>query len=84
MDDTFILIITAALSLIVGGIITSTFLKKSLLKKSNLILDEAREKAEIIKKEKILQAKEKFLQLKGEHEKVINEKIILFKEMKIR
>jgi hypothetical protein len=52
MDDTFILIITAALSLIVGGIITSTFLKKSLLKKSNLILDEAREKAEIIKKEK--------------------------------
>jgi ribonuclease Y len=86
MDDTFILIITAALSLIVGGIITSTFLKKSLLKKSNLILDEAREKAEIIKKEKILQAKEKFLQLKGEHEKVINEKnnLIQRNENKIR
>ncbi len=86
MDDTFILIITTALSLIVGGIITSTFLKKSLLKKSNLILDEAREKAEIIKKEKILQAKEKFLQLKGEHEKVINEKnnLIQRNENKIR
>lgn len=74
MDDTFILIITAALSLIVGGIITSTFLKKAILKKSNMILEEAREKAEVIKKEKILQAKEKFLQLKSEHEKVINEK----------
>ena len=74
MDDTFILIITAAFSLIVGGIITGTFLKKSVLKKSNVLLDEAREKAEVIKKEKILQAKEKFLQLKSEHEKVINEK----------
>ncbi len=74
MDDTFILVITAAFSLIVGGIITGTFLKKSVLKKSNLLLDEAREKAEVIKKEKILQAKEKFLQLKSEHEKVINEK----------
>lgn len=74
MNDTFILIITAALSLIVGGIITSTFLKKAILKKSNMILEEAREKAEVIKKEKILQAKEKFLQLKSEREKVINEK----------
>ena len=71
MDNTFILIITAALSLIVGGLITATLLKKAVLKKSNLMLDEAREKAEVIKKEKILQAKEKFLQLKSEHEKVI-------------
>ena len=74
MDDTFILIITAALSLVVGGLITSTFLKKAVLKKSSVMLDEAREKAEVIKKEKILQAKEKFLQLKSEHEKTIGEK----------
>jgi len=71
MDDTFILIITAALSLLVGGLITSMLLRKAVLKKSNLVLDEAREKAEVIKKEKILQAKEKFLQLKSEHEKII-------------
>lgn len=71
MDGTFFLIITAALSLIVGGLVTSTLLKKAVLKKSNLLLDEAREKAEVIKKEKILQAKEKFFQLKSEHEKVI-------------
>lgn len=74
MGDTLLLIITAAASLVVGGFVTSTLLKKSLLRKSNLLLEEAREKAEVIKKEKILQAKEKFLQLKSEHEKVINEK----------
>ena len=71
MDDTFILIITAALSLLVGGLITSILLRKAVLKKSNLVLEEARANAEVIKKEKILQAKEKFLQLKSEHEKII-------------
>jgi len=71
MDNTFILIITAAFSLLVGGLVTSMLLRKAVLKKSNLVLEEAREKAEIIKKEKILQAKEKFLQLKSEHEKII-------------
>jgi len=71
MDDTFILIITAALSLLVGGLITSMLLRKAVLKKSNLVLEEARKNAEVIKKEKILQAKEKFLQLKSEHEKII-------------
>lgn len=86
MDDTFILIITAALSLVVGGLITSTLLKKSVLKKSNILLDEVREKAEVVKKEKILQAKEKFFQLKSEHEKVISEKnsLIQRNENKIR
>jgi len=38
------------------------------------LLEEAREKAEVIKKEKLLQAKEKFLQLKSEHEKIVSEK----------
>jgi ribonuclease Y len=54
--------------------IATTVMKKNLLKKSHAILEEAKEKAEVIKKEKILQAKEKFLQLKTEHEKVINER----------
>jgi ribonuclease Y len=39
-----------------------------------MILKEAMEKAEVMKKEKILQAKEKFLQLKTEHEKFVHEK----------
>lgn len=66
--------IVAALALVVGGLLTATMLRKQVLAKSNVILEEAQEKAEVIKKEKILQAKEKFLQLKSEHEKLITEK----------
>ena len=74
MDHNIILIIVAVISLLVGGIVTSTLLKNSVLRKSKGLLQEARDKSEVIKKEKILQAKEKFLQLKSEHEKIINEK----------
>ena len=42
--------------------------------KSNNLIKEAEGEAEMIKQQKILQAKEKFLQLKEEHEKIINEK----------
>ena len=38
------------------------------------IIEKAELEAENIKKEKILQAKEKFLQLKSEHEKYVNQK----------
>ena len=48
--------------------------QQSLKNKSHKIISEAETEAEVIKKEKILQAKERFLQLKAEHEKVINEK----------
>ena len=40
--------------------------------KGKQMLDEAKDKAEQLKKEKLLQAKEKFLELKAEHEKSIN------------
>ncbi len=45
-----------------------------LKKKKAQILKEAETEGENIKKEKIFQAKEKFLQLKSEHEQFINEK----------
>jgi len=67
-------IIVAALALAAGGLLTATVLKKMVLKKSNLLLEEAKEKAEVVKKEKILQAKEKFLELKADHDKIIAEK----------
>jgi len=67
-------VIVAALALIVGGLITSTVLRKQVLAKSLAVLEEAKEKGEILKKEKMLQAKEKFLQLKAEHEKIVAEK----------
>lgn len=75
MEESIIYIVLALLAgAVAGGLITATILRKGVLKKSQLLLEEAREKAEVLKKEKILQAKEKFLQLKTEHEKVINEK----------
>ena len=50
-------IIVAMASLAVGALIAATVMKKNLLKKSQAILEEAKEKAEVLKKEKILQAK---------------------------
>ena len=69
----------AGLAGIIIGLIIARFSEKS---KANKILDatkketksllkEAKIEAEALKKDKILQAKEKFIELKSEHEKVI-------------
>ena len=47
-------------------------LKKN--KKVDIYLAESKKEADQIKKEKILQAKEKFIELKLEHEQLINKK----------
>jgi len=73
MEIIFIIIAGIA-GIFLGFIITSTILRKNIEKKNAKIIEEAEEKGEVIKKEKILQAKEKFLQLKAEHEKLIQEK----------
>lgn len=57
-----------------GFLIATVVVRKSVEKKSIYLLREAEEKGEVIKKEKMLQAKEKFLQLKSEHEKYIQGK----------
>lgn len=59
---------------IVGGVISYFLWDKAILGKKKKILGEAEAEGEVIKKDKILQAKEKFLQLKTDHEKYINEK----------
>ena len=74
MNGNILLIIIALISLAAGGIITYLLHLMILRKRSTNIIKEAMAEAEVIKKDKILQAKEKFLQLKSEHEKVINEK----------
>jgi ribonuclease Y len=73
MDPMTILIIGVS-GIIVGGVLTATVLRKAMDRKRDLILKEAMEKAEIIKRDKILQAKEKFMQLKTEHDKFVHEK----------
>jgi ribonuclease Y len=57
-----------------GFFFAAIIVRKQLEKKSIHIIKEAEEKGEVIKKEKILQAKEKFLQLKAEHEKYVQGK----------
>lgn len=69
-----IVIIGALVGLVVGALVTFLVIKKSNEGKAATIIKEAEAKAEVIKTDKILQAKEKFLQLKTEHEKTINEK----------
>ena len=74
MEGILLYIIIGVTGIILGGVITGTILNSALERKRDALLKEAIEKAEVVKKEKILQAKEKFLQLKGEHEKFIHEK----------
>jgi len=77
MEITFI-IIAAVAGLIIGFLISKTIDSKSATgtvksaeKEANKLLKEAEKEGESLKKDKILQAKEKFIELKSEHEKVI-------------
>ena len=64
---------------VIVGLIIARFSEKSKAnkildatkKESNALIKEAKVEAEALKKDKILQAKEKFIELKSEHEKVI-------------
>lgn len=78
MDTNITLIVVGAVALILGFGIAKileknkgTQLIASAKKEAETILKEANKEGESIKKDKIFQAKEKFLELKGEHEKVI-------------
>ncbi len=79
MDSTILYIIIGVfLGLTVGFFIAkflentnSSKLVKNAKKEASSILKEAVNEAESLKKDKILQAKEKFIELKSEHEKVI-------------
>jgi ribonuclease Y len=78
MDNIVTYIIAAVVGVIVGFIIAKFFernnasrLTKQAKKTAASIVKEARVESEALKKDKILQAKEKFLELKAEHEKVI-------------
>ena len=89
MEVTMLVVGSAIVGIFVGGILVWYSLKKKQEKyafkvvkdaqeESQNILKQAKVEAENIKKEKIYQAKEKFLELKAEHEK-----LILAKEKKI-
>lgn len=69
----FILVALIA-GVIAGFTIANSKLNKSTNQEKENIIKEAEVKAEALKQEKILQAKEKFLQLKAEHDKTVNER----------
>jgi ribonuclease Y len=72
--EIIMIIIGLVVGLAIGYFMATTVLKKGIESKSAQILKDAEAEAEVVKKDKILQAKEKFLQLKAEHESYINEK----------
>lgn len=67
-------IIIAVAAFVIGGGVGFLIIQSIQKKKASSIIAEAEKEAENIKKDKILQAKEKFLELKAEHEKVINKR----------
>jgi ribonuclease Y len=70
-----ILTIGISIAALIVGFVGSYFIWQIVLRNKNRrIIEKAEAEAEVIRKEMILQAKERFLQLKTEHEKVINEK----------
>jgi ribonucrease Y len=71
MNWTYILIVVA---FALGFPLSYLIWEKALHRKKDKLIQGAEAEAEVLKKDKILQAKEKFLQLKTEHEKYINEK----------
>ena len=81
-------LISIIIGFIVGAIIALAvyiILQKSALKgKSEEIIKSAEIEGEKIKNEKILQAKEKFLSLKSEHDKYVNEKSAQIREAESR
>ncbi|WP_339706334.1 ribonuclease Y [uncultured Kriegella sp.] len=78
MDSTILVIIAAIAGLAIGFLIAKSMEKgkasktiANAKKEADTILKGAKVEGESIKKDKIFQAKEKFLELKAEHEKVI-------------
>ncbi len=78
MDNIIFLIIAAVVGIVIGYFIAkilernkATEIIKNAKKTSSNIIRDAKSEGETIKKDKILQAKEKFIELKSEHEKVI-------------
>ncbi|NOY36945.1 MAG: ribonuclease Y [Chlorobi bacterium] len=82
-----VFLVGISLAAVLAGFGLAYFIfSRALSSRQRKIIREAEIEAEVIKKDKILQAKEKFLQLKAEHEKYINEKNnkLLFAEQRFK
>ena len=66
--------IAVIVSLLVGGTASYYLWEMILTNKKQKLLADAEIQAEMLKEKKMLQAKEKFIQLKSDHESYINER----------
>jgi ribonuclease Y len=74
MNQIIFYLLDGLAGLVLGVVIGSFILRRLNANRLESLMKEAEDKAEVIKKEKILQAKERFLELKAEHEKAVNER----------
>ncbi|MFI3331075.1 MAG: ribonuclease Y [Rikenellaceae bacterium] len=68
------IVIVAIVSAVITGVVSYFIINKSTENRRKMILKEAETDGEMIKKEKILQAKEKFIHLKTDHDRMVNER----------
>ena len=61
-----------AVGILVGGGIAFLLIKKALEKANKALVEEAKAEGKVLRERKIIEAKEKFMQLKDDHEKHIN------------
>ena len=66
--------ISAVAAVGIYAVVTNLVAKTSIRKRREAALKEAEAEGEMIKKEQILQAKEKFIQLKSEYDRQVNER----------
>ncbi len=74
MGETLYVLIAALSGVALGGLITWFIFNNMLKSKKDSILEEAVKEGETLKEKKILQAKEKFLEMKNQHENETREK----------
>lgn len=90
-----ITIIAGIVGLVIGAVVSYFLAKKSVDKENQILIDNAKREAQVlvedatkegeaIKKEKIFQAKEKFLELKSAHENTINQREKKISESELR
>ena len=72
--DIIIIIVCALAGVIAGAMLTYFILNNALRSKKDGIISDAEKEGETIKEKKILQAKEKFLELKAQHEREVSDK----------
>jgi ribonuclease Y len=70
--ELYVVVIIAVVALAAGAGLMWAVNSSVLKKKNEALLKEAEDKAEVIKKDKMLEAKERFLQLKSEHDKEVS------------